>query len=190
VDTIGVDWRGGMLGGRGTLGWAAPYEGQMELTARFDSLHAFDSLLVARLELGPDSAGTELQGEGRLDLSLAGSLDSLVVSGFADASRLKFRGARLNSLSATFGWAGGSRPQLSLQMLAETVASGPLAPPTSDRGPRVERRRVVGFVRERGRGALRHRGRFDTEGSRAVCHRLLSMALSGHLWRPRRPSPR
>ena len=186
VDTIGADWRGGMLGGRGTLGWAHPHEGQMELIARFDSLHAFDSLLVARLELGPDSAGTELQGQGRLDLSLAGSLDSLVVSGFADASQLKFRGARLNSLSATFGWVGGSRPQLSLQMLADTIASGPLAATNVRVGSRgwSDSLEWSGSFESGDGAAFGAIGRFDTEGAtRRFAIDSLSMALSGHLWR-------
>ena len=186
VDTIGADWRGGMLGGHGTLGWAVPHEGQMELTARFDSLHAFDSLLVARLELGPDTAGTELQGEGRLDLSLAGSLDSLVVSGFADASRLRFRGARLNSLSATFGWAGGSRPQLSLQMLADTIASGSLAATNVRVGSRgwSDSLEWSGSFESGDGAAFGAIGRFDREGStRRFAVDSLSMALSGHLWR-------
>ena len=186
VDTLGVDWHGGMLEARGTLGWAAPREGRMELVARFDSLRAFDSLLVAALGLGPDSAAAGLEGSGRLDFSLAGSLDSLVASGFADASDLKFRGVRLHSLSATFGWLGGSRPQVSLQMLADTIASGRLVATNARAG-------ALGWSDslewsgsfESGEGAaFGATGRYVAEGATsALAIDSLSMALSGHLWR-------
>jgi hypothetical protein len=186
IDTLGVEWHGGMLGARGTLGWFAPHEGQMELVAQSDSLRAFDSLLVAALGLGPDSAAAGLEGQGRLDFSLSGSLDSLVASGFASASQLRFRGARLNSLSATFGWVGGTRPRLSLQMLADTIAAGALVATNARVG-------ALGWSDslewsgsfESGDGAsFGATGRYASEGdTQSLAIDSLSMALSGHLWR-------
>ncbi len=186
IDTLGVDWRGGRLGAAGTLGWAAPQEGRMELTAEFDSLRGLDSLLVARLGLGPDSADAALAGRGRLDFSLAGSLDSLVASGFADASQLTFRGGRLNSLSATFGWMGGTRPQLSLAMLADTIAFGRLVTSNVRIG-------ALGWSDslawsssfEGGEGAaLGANGRYTAAGGvQTATVDSLSMGLSGHVWK-------
>jgi hypothetical protein len=185
VDTLGVDWRGGRLGARGTLGWAAPYEGQMELTTELDSLQGLDSLLVAKLGLGPDSAGTELTGRGRLDFSLAGSLDSLVASGFADASDLTFRGGRLHSLSATFGWMGGSRTALSLAMLADTISFGQMVTTNVRVG-------ALGWTDslqwsgsfEGGEGAaVGVGGHYSSLSDRQVTTiDSMSMALSGHRW--------
>lgn len=191
VDTLGVDWRGGMLGARGTLGWAVPHEGQLELVARFDSLRAFDSLLVSRLGLGPDSAGAELEGRGRLDFSLAGSLDSIVASGFADASDLRFRGGRLHSMSATFGWLGGSRPQLSLQVLADTIASGRLVATNARVGVLgwSDSLRWTGSFEGSEGAAFGATGRFGTRDNVSVLAiDSLSMALPGHLWRLLEPA--
>jgi len=127
VDTLAVEWAGGALDATGTLGWAMPHEGQMEVVARLDSLRNFDSVLVEALGLEADPALEALDGRARFDLSLFGSLDSLVASGFADVGPVRFRGIRINSASASLGWLGGSRPQMSLELLADTIASGPLS---------------------------------------------------------------
>lgn len=186
IDTLGVEWRGGMLGARGTLGWAAPVEGQTELTIRFDSLRAFDSVLVAALGLGPDSAEAALRGEGRLDFSLGGSLDSLLASGFADASDLRFRGARVHSLSATFGWLGGSRAQLSLQVLADTLTAGSLVA-TNVRGGILgwsDSLRWNGSFEGSDGTAFGATGRYaSAPATHTVAIDSLSMGLTGHLWR-------
>jgi len=190
VDTLGVDWRGGRLGAGGTLGWAMPFEGQMDLTVELDSLQGLDSLLVARLGLGPDTSGAELSGRGRLDFSLAGALDSLVASGFADASDLAFRGARLHSLSASFGWMGGARTAVSVAMLADTISYGRLVTSNVRLG-------AVGWTDslawsgsfEGGEGAaVGARGRYtSTEASQGTTIDSMSMALSGHRWDLRAP---
>jgi len=185
VDTLGVDWRGGRLEAVGSLGWVAPHEGQMELTVQLDSLQGLDSLLVAKLELGPDSAGAELAGRGRLDFSLSGSLDSLTASGFADASDLAFRGGRLHSLSATFGWMGGARTSLSFTMLADTISFGRLVTSNVRIG-------TVGWTDslewsgsfEGGEGASAGaRGSYVATGAaRTTTIDSMSMALTGHRW--------
>lgn len=186
VDSLDVLWRGGGFRARGTLGWAAPREGQMEVLASIDSLRSLDSLLVAALGLGPDSAGAGLTGRARLDFSLSGSLDSLVASGFADASDVRFRGGRMRSLSATFGWLGGSEPQLSLETLADTIAFGNIVA-TNVRagalGAPDSLRWTASFEGADGSG-FGATGRFAAvDSARAFAVDTLSMALSGHLWR-------
>jgi hypothetical protein len=191
VDTLGVDWNSGFLGARGTLGWVQPLEGQMELTTQFDSLRALDSLVVAYLGLAPDSTGGALQGQARLDFTLAGSLDSLVASGFADANQVAFRGARLHSVSATFGWLGGTRPQLSFEMLADTAAAGMLVV-TNVRGGALGWSDSLGWSAslEGGDGMLLGAaGRYaDSSGQRTVTLDSLAMGLSGHQWRLMAPT--
>lgn len=190
VDTLEVAWHAGSLRGRGTLGWVGPHEGQMELTARFDSLGAFDSLAVARLELQPDTTGG-LEGFGSLDFSLSGSLDSLVASGFATANQVEFRGARMHHLSATFGWIGGERPHLSVELLADTVASGTLVTTDVRAGALgwVDSLQWTGSL-EAGEGAFfAATGRFASEGeARFVALDSLSVGSSARPWRLSAPA--
>ncbi|HQR17213.1 MAG TPA: translocation/assembly module TamB domain-containing protein [Gemmatimonadales bacterium] len=191
VDTLAVEWHGGAMDAQGTIGWVQPHEGQLQLHARFDSLRAFDSLLVDALGLGPDSAEAALQGRGQVELSLSGSLDSLVASGFADASQVRFRGGRINSISATIGWLGGSRPEVSLELLADTVAAGRMVA-TNVRagalGPRDALEWSTSF--ESGdAAALGASGRYsESEGERRIAFDSLAMALTGHVWRLQAPA--
>lgn len=185
IDTLGVDWRGGRLGSVGTLGWVAPHEGRMELTTQLDSLQGLDSLLVAMLGLGPDSTGAELAGRGRLDFSLSGSLDSLVASGFADGSDLTFRGGRLHSLSATFGWMGGTRPSLSLAMLADSISFGQLVTSNVRVGALgwVDSLQWSGSFEGEAGAAVGANGIYSARGDRQFTTiDSMSMALSGHRW--------
>ena len=191
VDSLDVEWHGGALEARGTLGWAVPHEGQLELAVRFDSLRAFDSLLVDALGLGPDSAGAALEGRGRLTLSLSGSLDSLGASGFADANQVRFRGGRLNSLSATLGWLGGTRPQLSLELLADTLAAGNLAATNVRVGALgwSDSLQWSASFESGDAAAFGATGRYAAaEGTRMIAFDSLTMALPGHLWRLQAPS--
>ena len=191
VDTLQVRWRGGALESHGSLGWALPHEGQLELTVDIDSLHPFDSLLVQALALEPDTADPGLQGHGRADLSLGGALDSLVVSGFADASQLHFRGLRLNSLSATVGWVGGSRPQLSLHLLADTLASGNAAV-TDVRADALggldSLRWSTSFESGDAVGLAAAGGYRSDATSRVVSLDSLAIGLSGRIWRLHAPA--
>ena len=191
VDTLSVEWTGGVMDAQGSLGWAVPHEGQMDLTARLDSLRAFDSLLVDALGLSPDSAGARLDGRGELTLSLSGSLDSLVASGFADANAVRFRGGRVNSVSATLGWLGGSRPQLSFELLADTVAAGNFAV-TNVRGGALGWSDSLQWSASFESGesaAFGAAGRYLSDSAvRVVAVDSLAMALSEHLWRLREPA--
>jgi len=191
VDTLEVRWHGGSLESHGSIGWASPHEGQLDLVVAVDSLHAFDSVLVHALALEPDSAGAGLVGRARADLSLSGALDSLVVSGFADASQVRFRGARLNSLSATLGWVGGSRPQLSLDLLADTVGVGDAAV-TNVRANALGWRDSLGWSTsfESGDGAgFGASGSYRADSAtRVVSLDSLSVGLTGHTWRLQAPA--
>lgn len=191
IDTLGAEWHGGALDARGTLGWVVPHEGQLEVTARFDSLQAFDSLLVDALGLAPDSGGVALEGRSRLDVSLSGSLDSLVASGFADASQVRFRGGRLNSLSATFGWLGGARPQLSLEVQADTVAYGNSAATNVRAGALgwSDSLRWSTSFESGEAAALGAEGRYTSvAGTRVIAFDSMAMALSEHTWRLQAPA--
>ena len=191
VDTLEVRWHGGSLESHGSLGWASPYEGQLELTVDIDSLHAFDSLLVHALALEPDSASAELQGRARADLSLSGALDSLMVSGFADASHVHFRGAHLNSLSATLGWVGGTRPQLLLDLLIDTVGAGSAAVTNvraSVLGGSDSLRWSTSFESGDGAGFGAAGGFRADSAARVVTLDSLAVGLSGHSWRLRAPA--
>jgi hypothetical protein len=191
VDTLEVEWQAGALDARGTLGWVAPHEGQLELEARFDSLGEFDSLLVGALGLASDSAGQALEGRARLDLSLSGSLDSIVASAFTNVSQVRFRGGRVNSLSATLGWLGGTRPRLSLELLADTVATGHLAATNVQAGALGWRDSLEWSTSfESGDGlAFGATGRYaEDEGTRTIAFDSLAMALTGHVWRLQAPA--
>ena len=191
IDTLAVEWHGGTMDLQGTIGWVQPHEGQLDLHAQFDSLHAFDSLLVDALGLGPDSAEAALQGRGRIELSMSGSLDSLVATGFADASQVRFRGGRVNSVSATLGWLGGTRPKVSLELLADTVAAGSVVA-TNVRGGVFGWRDSLQWSTsfESGDAAsFGATGRYvESAGARQVAFDSLSMALTGHVWRLQAPA--
>jgi hypothetical protein len=191
VDTLEVQWRGGRLESHGSLGWVMPHEGQLDLTADIDSLQAFDSLLVHALALEPDTTGARLLGRGRADLSVSGALDSLVVSGFADASQVRFRGVRLNSLSATLGWVGGSRPHLRLDLLADTLGAGKAAVTNVRAGAQGWRDSLAWSASfESGDGVgFGAAGGYRADSTTQVASLdSLAVGLTGHTWRLRAPA--
>lgn len=123
VDTLYTEWEGARAGGSGTLGWAAPHQGQMSFRLAADSLVAFDSLLLA---LTGDTRDTTrdwerpLTGTATGALALSGNLDSLAVVGSFDARDLAFQGYRAPRLSGSFGSAGGDGARVQLDVRADS----------------------------------------------------------------------
>lgn len=191
VDTLGSEWAGGTLDVHGTLGWALPHEGVLQVAVRVDSLRGFDSLLVSALGLAADSTAERLAGRAQLDLTLSGALDSMVASGFANAGEVRFRGSRVNSASSTVGWLGGARPRLSLELLADTLGSFGLVATNVRFG-------ATGYADsldwstsfERGdASALDATGRYvAAEGRQTLLLDSVAVALADHLWRLQAPT--
>jgi hypothetical protein len=192
IDTLGVDWRGGRASGRGTLGWARPGDGVMELEVRVDSLTAFDSLLTSALGLPPDTSAAPMPLAGRLraDLTLSGSLDSLDAAGLADLRHVAYRGYRLPSASATVGWVGGTRPQVNLELLADTLAirESALSSLRADVQGRTDSLSWSGGFEGGGGVGIEAAGRYARHGdTRTFSFDELVARLTGHTWRLREP---
>jgi hypothetical protein len=124
LDTAYAVWKGAKVGGSGTLGWSAPHVGRMAFTLAADSLIAFDSLLLAETgqarDTSPDSK--PLGGTAHGSVQLAGSLDTLEMSGDLLLQKLEWQ--RISSPRATgaFSWIGGRRPQLTASVSSDSVA--------------------------------------------------------------------
>ncbi|HSR15575.1 MAG TPA: hypothetical protein VLL51_07465, partial [Gemmatimonadales bacterium] len=124
VDSSELHWPGGRGAATGTLGWAAPHDGEVVVTVEAGNLSGLDSLAVTLLGLEPDTAGTREELGGALDASLVirGALDSLDVRGQGAARDFSLAGLRLPAASGQWGWWGGSRPALAFTFTADSAA--------------------------------------------------------------------
>ena len=106
LDTGSVHWAGGQLDGAGTLGWALPQSGRMNLHLEARDLAAFDSLVGRLTGLTPDTTAEEvpLGGRGRADVLLEGALGALRVSGSAAVDSARWLGYRATDLGARLAW--------------------------------------------------------------------------------------
>ncbi|HET7599601.1 MAG TPA: translocation/assembly module TamB domain-containing protein [Gemmatimonadales bacterium] len=123
VDTLAGRAAAVTAQGRGTVGWTRPHEGRMQLAFAADSLQAFDSLVAATLALEPDTAADALplSGAARGTVELAGSLDSLRVSGQAAGSALGWRRFRAPAATVAGHWTGGARPELGVSVAIDSL---------------------------------------------------------------------
>jgi translocation and assembly module TamB len=122
LDTAYAVWKDATLGGSGTLGWAAPYGGRMSFSLRADSLVAFDSLMLAETGMSRDPATDSLlAGRASASVELAGSLDTLEAGGDVLVEGFQWQQFRSPLLRGAFSWIGGTRPQLTGAVSADSL---------------------------------------------------------------------
>jgi translocation and assembly module TamB len=123
LDTAYAVWKGARVGGSGTLGWSAPHSGRMAFTLAADSLIAFDSLLLAATDQtrgnSPDSK--PLGGTAHGGVQLAGSLDTLEMSGDLLAQNVEWQQLATPRITGAFTWIGGKRPQLTASVGSDSI---------------------------------------------------------------------
>ena len=123
LDTAYAVWKGARVGGSGTLGWNSPHVGRMAFTLAADSLIAFDSLLLATAGWARDSSpdSRPLGGTAHASVQLAGSLDTLEMSGDARIQDFEWQRIRSPEVTGAFSWIGGQRPQLTASVGSDSV---------------------------------------------------------------------
>jgi translocation and assembly module TamB len=123
LDTAYAVWKGARVGGSGTLGWSTPHFGRMAFTLAADSLIAFDSLLLAATDQtrgnSPDSK--PLGGTAQGSVQLAGSLDTLEMSGELLAQNVEWQQLATPRITGAFTWIGGKRPQLTASVGSDSL---------------------------------------------------------------------
>jgi translocation and assembly module TamB len=125
LDTAYALWKGARVGGSGTLGWAGPHAGQMTFTLAADSLIAFDSLLLASTGQNRNSSpdNRPLSGTAQGGIQLAGSLDTLEMSGDLLLRDLEWQRISAPRLTGAFSWTGGERPQLTASLGSDSIVA-------------------------------------------------------------------
>jgi translocation and assembly module TamB len=126
LDTAYAEWQGARAAGAGTLGWGLPHRGRMEFALAADSLIAFDSLLLAASGQHRDTTpeSRPLNGAGTGHVVLAGSLDTLQVSGELEVRDFSFQTFSSPRMAGAFTSAGGRRPYLTASAKADTLKLG------------------------------------------------------------------
>jgi len=126
VDSAYVGWKGARAMGNGTLGWRAPYTGEMVFTLLADSLIGFDSLLLTSTGQARDTSkdARPLGGSAFGTARLAGSLDSLQAAGDLEVQRLEWQRLRSPKITGSFGWLGGKRPRVNATVLTDSIGAG------------------------------------------------------------------
>jgi translocation and assembly module TamB len=125
LDTAYAVWKGARVGGSGTLGWTSPHDGRMAFTLAADSLIAFDSLLLAATDQTRDGSpeNRPLGGTAQAGIQLAGSLDTLEMSGDAVLQNLEWQRMASPRVTGAFSWIGGRRPQLSAFIGSDSISA-------------------------------------------------------------------
>jgi translocation and assembly module TamB len=129
LDTAYAEWQGARAAGAGSLGWGLPHSGRMEFALAADSLIAFDSLLLAvtgqHRDTTPESRPLNGAAAGRI--VLAGSLDTLQMSGGLEIRDFSFQSLRSPRMAGAFTSGGGRRPHLTASAEADTLTMGAYA---------------------------------------------------------------
>jgi translocation and assembly module TamB len=125
LDTAYALWKGARVGGSGTLGWVSPRQGRMAFTLAADSLVAFDSLLLAATgqTRGSTPQSKPLTGTAKAQVQLAGSLDTLQMSGELVAQNVQWQQVASPRLTGAFTWIGGRRPQLTASFGTDSLTA-------------------------------------------------------------------
>jgi translocation and assembly module TamB len=125
LDTAYAVWKGARVGGSGTLGWAGPHDGRMAFTLAADSLIAFDSLLLAVTGQSRTNSvdNRPLSGTAQGGIRLAGSLDTLEMSGDLLVQNLEWQRISAPRVTGAFGWIGGQRPQLTASVSSDSITA-------------------------------------------------------------------
>src|SRR3954469_3541662 len=123
LDTAYAVWKGAQVGGSGTLGWSAPHSGRMAFALTADSLIAFDSLLLAATgqTRGDVTESRPLGGTARGGIQLAGSLDTLQMSGDLLLQNVEWQQVSAPKITGGFTWIGGKRPQLTAAVGSDSI---------------------------------------------------------------------
>jgi len=126
VDTVWATGSGMILAGAGSVGWAEPHHGTMELALEADSLVALDSLAQELTGFHRDTVPGwhSLNGVLRVRAQLAGSLDSLQASGEGSLRGFAFDHFRANTLTMSGSWLGGARPALTMTAALDSLSRG------------------------------------------------------------------
>ena len=142
LDTVELKWgnpeTGGRVAGSGTLGWVQPHTGTMTLSATAASLAPFDSLLVEvtdtrRDSTLPDDSTAQIQvavqqarlgGSARADITLSGSLDTLMVRSQATMEDFRYQNIGTPAATATVEWTGGRRARAALGLRSDSIRVG------------------------------------------------------------------
>ncbi len=130
LDTLEVDWGGsaevGHAAGSGTLGWASPHTGQMNISATAGTLAPFDSLLMvmtgSKRDTMPNSA--PLGGSAVADFILSGSLDSIQATGQATVQDFRWQSIRTPGAVANVEWNGGHRARAAIALRSDSILVG------------------------------------------------------------------
>jgi translocation and assembly module TamB len=125
LDTAYAVWKGARVGGSGTLGWTGPHSGRMTFTLAADSLIAFDSLLLATTGQSRDDSPNNrpLSGTAQGGVQLAGSLDTLEMSGELLVRNLEWQRISTPEMTGVFSWVGGRRPQLTASIGSDSIVA-------------------------------------------------------------------
>lgn len=126
VDTVWATGSGLILAGAGTVGWASPHSGTMDLALEADSLAELDSLAQELTGFRRDTlpGWHSLNGVLRVRAQLAGSLDSLQASGEGSLKAFAFDRFRANTLTMSGTWLGGARPSLTMTAALDSFSRG------------------------------------------------------------------
>lgn len=132
LDTLLVEWNrnsdedAGRISGSGTLGWAWPHSGEMQVHFSAASLAPFDSLLVEMSGTRRDSApeNVRLAGSGQAELTLTGALDTVHVAGEASVQDFQWQSLGTPGARATVEWIGGRRARAGLTLRSDSLRFG------------------------------------------------------------------
>jgi len=193
VDTVWVTGSGMVLAGAGTLGWARPHRGSMELVLEADNLEQLDSLAQEFTGFARDTlpGWHTLNGVLRMKAQVAGSLDSLEATGEGSLRGFVFERIHANALAVTGSWTGGARPQLTLAASLDSMSRQErfvrdvkleLAGPADSLDWSL-RGDNGGIVEIAGAGRA-----WRDSGARALAIDSLSLGLPTHAWRLLAPS--
>jgi translocation and assembly module TamB len=124
VDTAWALGSGLTLTGAGTLGWARPHRGRIELALEADSLVALDSLAQELTGFHRDTlpGWHTLNGVLRARAQVAGSLDSLEATGEGSLRGLAFDRFRANAFAVSGSWTGGARPAMTITATLDSMS--------------------------------------------------------------------
>ena len=126
LDTAYAEWQGARAAGSGSLGWGVPHTGRMEFSLAADSLIAFDSLLLAATGQQRDTApeSQPLNGAAAGRVVLAGSFDTLQMSGNLEVRDFTFQTLKSPRMAGSFTSGGGQRPHVVASAEADTLLMG------------------------------------------------------------------
>ncbi len=193
VDTVWATGSGMILAGAGTVGWAKPHRGSMELALEADHLEELDSLAQDLTGFVRDTipGWRTLNGVLRMKGQVAGSLDSLEATGEGTLRGFVFEHIHANAIAVTGSWTGGARPQLTLNASLDSMSRQDrfvrdvklsLAGPADSLNWGLEGD-DGGIVEIAGAGRA-----WQDSGFRALAIDSLSVGLPTHAWRLLNPS--